>query len=67
MPASDVERELVIRSAVEQLDHEYARLARLGLFRQADACRRERRYWEFVGAVLRLEPLTALDRSSGAL
>lgn len=66
MPLSDTQRELAIRTAVEQLDREYERLARMGLYRQADACRRERRYWEFVGAVLRLAPLSALDGSAGA-
>lgn len=67
VPPTHGERELAIRSAVAQLDREYERLARMGMFRQADACRRERRYWEFVGAVLRLEPLTSLHRSDGSL
>ncbi len=40
---------------------------RARMLRQADACRREQRYWEFLAAVLNLEPLTSLDRARGRL
>jgi hypothetical protein len=58
MPPQGFEREAVIVSTLRQLEHEEERLLRLGMLRQADACRRERRYWQFLGVLFDLEPLT---------
>jgi hypothetical protein len=62
MPVQPFEREIEIRSSLRRLEGEERRLQRLGLVRQADGVRRERRYWEFLLALFQLPPLTPSPR-----
>jgi hypothetical protein len=55
LPSGRLERELEIRGALARLGAEERRLHRLGMVRQADGLRRERRYWEFLEAVFSLD------------
>jgi hypothetical protein len=64
MPGRAGERLDGVTAAIASLDAEERRLARLGLDDAARACRQQRRYWQFLGALFSIpqSPAPALAR-----
>lgn len=56
IPAREGARLDRLEAAIASLASEERRLERLGLERSLTECRRQRRYWEFVRAILTLAP-----------
>jgi hypothetical protein len=59
IPARESARLDRLEAAIASLAAEERRLERLGFERPLAECRRQRRYWEFVRAILALAPATS--------